>query len=52
MDRMTQGRIIWAVYEKTGQLLLSLLFGLIGGFVTACFYRKRQRTLGHRGKVA
>ena len=45
LDRMTQGRIIWAVYEKTGHLLLSLLFGIIGGWVTVYFYRQRQRTL-------
>jgi len=45
LDRAYQGRIIWAVYEKTGHLLLSLLLGIIGGWVTVYFYRKRQRML-------
>jgi hypothetical protein len=40
--------MIWAVYEKTGHLLLSLLFGLVGGWVTVYFYRQRQRMLNQR----
>jgi hypothetical protein len=48
LDQFTRGQIIWAVYEKTGHLLLSLLFGIIGGWVTVYFYRKRQRRLGHK----
>jgi hypothetical protein len=39
------GRVIWAVYEKTGHLLLSLLFGIVGGWVTVYFYRKRPRMI-------
>jgi hypothetical protein len=49
LDRMTSGQIIWAVYEKTGQLLLSILFGIIGGWVTVHFYRQRRKRLAHRG---
>jgi hypothetical protein len=45
LDRLTQRQMIIAVYEKTGHLLLSILFGLIGGWVTVYFYRKRQRML-------
>jgi hypothetical protein len=45
LDRLTQGGIVWAVYEKTGHLLLSILFGLVGGWVTVYFYRQRQRML-------
>ena len=37
--------ITWALYEKTGHLLLSLFFGILGGWVTVYFYRKRQRML-------
>jgi hypothetical protein len=42
---LEQGRVIWAVYEKTGHLLLSLIFGIIGGLITVYFYHKRQRML-------
>jgi hypothetical protein len=35
----------WALYEKTGHLLLSLVFGVIGSWLTVYFYRKRQRML-------
>jgi hypothetical protein len=42
---LEQGRVIWAVYEKTGHLLLSLFFGIIGGLITVYFYYKRQRML-------
>jgi hypothetical protein len=45
LDRMTRGQIIWAVYEKTGHLLLSVLFGIVGGWVTVHYYRKRQKML-------
>jgi hypothetical protein len=33
----------WALYEKTGHLLVSLLFGVVGSWVTVYFYRQRQR---------
>jgi hypothetical protein len=42
---LESGRVIWAVYEKIGHLVLSLLFGIVGGSVTVCFYRKRESTL-------
>jgi len=48
--RLESGRIMWAVYEKTGHLLLSLFFGVIGGWVTVYFYRKRQTMLSNRGE--
>jgi hypothetical protein len=41
--RLETGRIMWAVYEKIGHLLISLLLGLIGGWVTVFFYRIRRR---------
>lgn len=40
--KLDSGRIMWAVFEKTGHLLLSLLFGIIGAWVTVFYYRKRQ----------
>lgn len=46
--RVRHDPIIWAVYEKIGHLLLSLLFGNIGGWVTVYYYRKRQRMLPAR----
>jgi hypothetical protein len=39
--KLESGRIIWAVYEKTAHLLLSLLFGIIGAWITVFFYRQR-----------
>ena len=50
LDRMAPGQIIWAVYEKTAQLLLSILFGIIGGWVTVYYYRKRQKSLSQRNR--
>ncbi len=44
--RLDHAGFSWALYEKTGHLLLSILFGLVGGWVTVYFYRKRQRMLG------
>jgi hypothetical protein len=38
----------WALYEKAGHLLLSLVFGVFGGWLTVYFYRKRQRMLSLR----
>ena len=38
----------WALYEKTGHLLISLVSGVIGSWVTVFFYRKRQRMLAQR----
>ena len=35
-------------YFQIGRCFLSLLFGLIGGWVTMYFYRKRQRMLKKR----
>jgi hypothetical protein len=32
-------------FEAGGECLFALLFGLIGGWVTVCFYRKRQHML-------
>jgi hypothetical protein len=43
--RLEQGRVIWAVYEKAGHLLLSLFFGIVGGWITVYFYRQRQHRL-------
>jgi hypothetical protein len=43
--KLEPGRGMWAVFEKTAHLLLSLLVGIIGGWVTVYFYRQRQRTL-------
>jgi hypothetical protein len=40
--QLETGRIMWAVYEKIGHLLMSLLLGWIGGWVTVFFYRVRQ----------
>ena len=45
---LESGRVIWAVYEKIGHLVLSLLFGIVGGNVTVFFYRKRQWTLAQQ----
>jgi hypothetical protein len=50
LDRMTARHLIWAVYEKTGHLLFSILFGIIGGLVTVYFYGKRQRILSQCNK--
>jgi hypothetical protein len=47
--KLESGRIIWAVYEKTAHLLLSLLLGIIGAWVTVFFYRMRVRILMDRG---
>jgi hypothetical protein len=41
--QLETGRVIWAVYEKIGHLMISLFFGIIGAWVTVFFYRKRQR---------
>jgi hypothetical protein len=46
--RLESGRVIWAVYEKTGHLLFSLLFGIIGAWVTVFFYRHRSRVRGEQ----
>jgi hypothetical protein len=43
---MNTGRIMWAVFEKTGHLLFSLFFGIIGAWVTVYFYRRRQHGPG------
>jgi hypothetical protein len=43
--RLDQSGFAWALYEKTGHLLLSLLFGVVGSWVTVYFYRKRRRIL-------
>ncbi len=43
--KLEPGRGIWAVFEKSSHLLFSLLFGIIGGWVTVYFYRRRERTL-------
>ena len=41
-------RFTWALYEKTGHLLISLVSGVIGSWVTVYFYRKRQWMLANR----
>ncbi len=46
--KLDSGRIMWAVFEKTGHLLLSLLFGILGAWVTVYFFRRRTRMLGER----
>jgi hypothetical protein len=43
--KLEPGRGIWAVFEKSSHLLFSLLFGIIGGWVTVYFYGKRQQRL-------
>jgi hypothetical protein len=43
--KLEPGRGIWAVFEKSSHLLFSLLFGIIGGWMTVYFYRERQRRL-------
>jgi hypothetical protein len=43
--QMDQSGFAWALYEKIGHLLLSLLFGVVGSWVTVYFYRQRQRIL-------
>jgi hypothetical protein len=48
--KLDSGRIMWAVFEKTGHLLFSLLFGIIGAWVTVHFYRRRQRIWQASGK--
>jgi hypothetical protein len=45
---LESGRVIWAVYEKTGHLLFSLLFGIIGAWITVFFYRQRIKMHGKR----
>jgi hypothetical protein len=40
--KLEPGRGIWAVFEKTSHLLFSLAFGIIGGWVTVYFYRRRR----------
>jgi hypothetical protein len=42
LDRSSP-RFAWALYERTGHLLISLVSGVIGSWVTVYFYRKRQR---------
>jgi hypothetical protein len=48
-NHLESGRVIWAVYEKTAHLLFSLLFGIIGAWITVFFYRQRVRMHGKRG---
>jgi hypothetical protein len=43
--KLEPGRGIWAVFEKSSHLLFSLLFGIIGGWVTIYFYQERRRRL-------
>ena len=38
-------------FESVGHCLFALFFGLIGGWVTLSFYRKRQMLLGAPPKV-
>jgi hypothetical protein len=47
--QLESGRIMWAVFEKTGHLLFSLFFGIIGAWVTVYFYRRRQGRHAARG---
>ncbi|MCI0331720.1 MAG: hypothetical protein L0228_00670 [Planctomycetes bacterium] len=49
--KLDSGRIMWAVFEKTGHLLLSLVFGILGAWVTVYFYRKRHRLLDQRSSM-
>jgi hypothetical protein len=46
--RLDHAGFTWALYEKTGHLLLSLLFGVVGSWVTVYFDRKRRRVLAQR----
>jgi hypothetical protein len=46
--KLDSGRIMWAVFEKTGHLLFSLFFGIVGAWVTVYCYRRRQRALTRR----
>jgi hypothetical protein len=46
--RLDHAGFTWALYEKTGHLLLSLLFGVVGSWVTVYFDRKRRRVLAKR----
>ena len=39
---------MWAVFEKTGHLLFSLLFGIIGVWITAFVYCNRPKMLSDR----
>jgi hypothetical protein len=48
---LDHGGFTWALYEKTGHLLLSLVFGVIGSWVTVYFYRKRRKMLP-RSRIA
>ena len=41
-------RFTWALYERTGHLLISMVSGVIGSWVTVYFYRKRQWMLARR----
>jgi hypothetical protein len=45
---LTSPRFSWALYERIGHLLVSLVSGVIGSWVTVYFYRKRQRMLARR----
>jgi hypothetical protein len=45
---LTSPRFTWAIYEKTGHLLISIVSGVIGSWVTVYFYRKRQRMLANQ----
>jgi hypothetical protein len=47
LDRSSP-RFAWALYERTGHLLISIVSGVIGSWVTVYFYRKRQRMLAAR----
>jgi hypothetical protein len=42
--KLNRGKIMWAVFERTGHLLFSLLFGFIGAWVTVYFYRRRLKS--------
>jgi hypothetical protein len=50
--KLSNGRMMYAVFEKTGHLLFSLLFGIVGAGVTVYFYRQRRRTVEQKGKRA
>ena len=45
---LTSPRFTWALYEKTGHLLISIVSGVIGSWVTVYFYRKRKCRLSRR----
>jgi hypothetical protein len=50
--KLDAGRIMWAVFEKTGHLLFSLFFGILGAWVTVYFYRRRQQALSPEDQVS